>query len=139
MIEKVHQHLIKELQQSSRTDTIFIVTTVIFNMIVMGINAGLASSAVSEKAKASDDLVLGVFILTSVIINIVALKALSTGKNTRQKLLNGLLTMYRDMKVDKYYEVSLLNNYGKRYQSFKVVIGSLAVLATIVPLIIRLI
>ncbi len=139
MIEKVHQHLIKELQQSSRTDTIFIVTTVIFNMIVMGINAGLASSAVSEKAKASDDLVLGVFILTSVIINIVALKALSTGKNTRQKLLNGLLTMYRDMKVDKYYEVSLLNNYGKRYQSFTVVIGSLAVLATIVPLIIRLI
>lgn len=137
MIEKVHQHLIKELQQSSKTDTIFIVTTVLFNMIVLGVNSGLASSAVSEKANPSDDLILVTFILASLVINLVALKALFTGKNTRQKLINGLLSMYRDMEVDKYYDSLLLNNYSKRYHSFTVVIGCLATLGIVVPLIIR--
>jgi len=138
MIENVHQHLINELQQSSKTDTIFIIVTVLFNLIVLAVNSGMATSAVSEKANPSDDTILIIFILANVVINGVALNALFTGKNTRKKLLNGLITMYQDMKVDKYYERRLLNNYSKRYWAFTVVIICLALLAVIVPLVIRL-
>ena len=39
MLERVHQHIVDELQQSARTDTIFVVTAVIFNLVVLGINS----------------------------------------------------------------------------------------------------
>jgi len=137
MIEKVHQHIVNELQQSSRTDTIFVVTAVLFNLIVLAINSSVASSAASEKASSSDDFVLIVFIIMAIIVNSIAVAALYTGKNTRNKLLQGLLSMYRDNEVDKYYDSSLLNNYGKRYFLFTSVILCLAITSIIVPLVIR--
>ncbi|MFZ5519558.1 MAG: hypothetical protein ACOY90_23230 [Candidatus Zhuqueibacterota bacterium] len=138
MIEKVHQHIIDELQQSSRTDTIFVLTAVLFNLIVLAINSAVAGNAVSEHAKASDDFILSVFMLMTLVVNIISIRALSTGKNTRGKLLQGLISMYKDNNVDKYYDMSLLSNYNKRYFSFTVVILSIAVTAIIVPLVIRM-
>jgi len=138
MIEKVHEHIINELQQSTRTDTIFVVTAVIFNLIVLGINSAVAGNAVSEHAKASDDFVLSIFILMTLVVNIISIRALATGKNTRGKLLQGLLSMYKDNQVDKYYNAALLSNYDKRYFSFTVVILCMAMTSIIVPLVIRL-
>jgi small-conductance mechanosensitive channel len=137
MIEKVHQHIVNELQQSSRTDTIFVVTAVLFNLIVLAINWSVASDAASEKASSSDDFVLIVFIIMAIIVNIIAISALYTGKNTRNKLLQGLLSMYRDNEVDKYYDSSLLTNYGKRYFFFTAVITCLVIMSVIVPIVIR--
>jgi len=138
MIEKVHEHIINELQQSTRTDTIFVVTAVIFNLIVLGINSAVAGNAVSEHAKASDDFILSIFILMTLVVNIISIRALATGKNTRGKLLQGLLSMYKDNQVDKYYNAALLSNYDKRYFSFTVVILCMAMTSIIVPLVIRL-
>jgi len=138
MIEKVHQHIINELQQSSRTDTIFVVTAVLFNLIVLGINSAIAGNAVSEHAKASDDFILSIFILMTLVVNMISIRALATGKNTRGKLLQGLLSMYKDNQVDKYYDSTLLSNYDKRYFSFTVVILCMAMTSIVVPLVIRL-
>jgi hypothetical protein len=137
MIEKVHQHIINELQQNSRTDTIFVVTTVLFNLIVLAINSDVASDAASHRASSSDDFVLIVFIIMAIIVNSIAIAALSTGKNTRNKLLQGLLSMYRDNEVDKYYDSSLLTNYRKRYFFFTAVILCLVIMSIIIPLVIR--
>ena len=38
MLEQVHEHIIGELRQSARTDTVFVVTAIAFNLIVLGIN-----------------------------------------------------------------------------------------------------
>ncbi|MBA7606344.1 hypothetical protein ES703_13492 [subsurface metagenome] len=35
MIERVHEHVIAELQQNTRTDTIFIVTAILLNLIIL--------------------------------------------------------------------------------------------------------
>lgn len=137
MIEKVHQHIVNELQQSSRTDTIFIITAVLFNLIVLGINSAVAGEAVSDKPSSSADFVLTVFLLMLIVVNSIAIAALYTGKFTRSKLLQGLLSMYRDNEVDKYYDSTLLTNYGKRYFLFTAVILCLAVTSVIVPLFIR--
>jgi len=53
------------------------------------------------------------------------------------KLLTGLLAMYRDSTVDQYYDPTLLTNYGKRYLLFAGVILCLALVGIIVPLVIR--
>ena len=137
MLDRVHQHIVNELQQSSRTDTVFVVTAVVFNAIVLAINSSVASSAVSDKPNSSDDVVLAVFIVMAIVLNCIAIAALYTGKNTRHKLLEGLLSMYRDNAVDKYYDSSLLTNYRKRYFFFTAVIASMVIMSTVVPLLIR--
>lgn len=137
MIEKVHQHIINELQQGARTDTIFVLTAVLFNLIVLAVNSGVAGSAVSDKPQTSDDVILIIFIFLIIMVNVVSIRALSTGKKTRTLLIQGLLSMYRDNQVDKYYDASLLENYDKRYLSFSIVILCIALIAVAVPLTIR--
>ena len=137
MLDKVHQHIINELQQAARTDTIFVLTSVLFNLIVLAINSAVAGSAVSEHGKSSDDVILIVFIMMILVVNWVSVKALSSGKSTRSRLLNGLISMYKDNDVNKYYDPTILDNYGKRYSSFTIVILNIALTAIIVPLVIR--
>ena len=139
MIEKVHQHIINELQQSSKTDTVFIITAVLFNLLLLAINSAIASNAVSENARSSDDFVLVVYLLMLLIVNIIVVNGLSTGKSTRQKLLDGLMSMYQDNNVDKYYDSTLLKNYGKRYSLLICVILCLAATSFLVPMIVRFI
>lgn len=139
MIEKVHQHIINELQQGARTDTIFVITAILFNLIVLAVNSGIAGNAVSDKPRASDDVILVIFIFLILIVNLVSVRALSTGKKNRTLLIQGLLSMYRDNKVDQYYDPSLLANYDKRYLLFSIVILCIALIAGVVPLAIRFI
>ena len=66
-----------------------------------------------------------------------AVGALILGRRTRRMLLAGLVAMYTDHDVDKYYDPSLLSNYGMRYALFTGIIVTLAVTAIIIPAIIR--
>jgi len=42
MIERVHQHLTGELRQNTRTDTIFIITALILNLVILAVNSNIA-------------------------------------------------------------------------------------------------
>ena len=137
MLGQVHDHIVSELGQSSRTDTIFVVTAVLFNLIVLGINSAVSQAATERNAAASNDVILAVFIAMCLLVNGVAVTALITGMRTRRTLQNGLVDMYRDNEVDKYYDPSLLSNYRVRYLLFAAVIMTLAATAIVVPLIIR--
>ena len=137
MLVKLHEHIVNELGTSSRTDTIFIVVAILFNLIVLGINSAASGAASNDEVLAAD-VVLGVFILMTVLVNAIAIVALYVGRQTRSKLLAGLLAMYADNDVDKYYDQSLISNYGTRYVLFGGVILLLGFTAITVPLIIRL-
>jgi hypothetical protein len=142
MLERLHEHIVNELGQSSRTDTIFVVVAILFNLIVLGINSASAGSAAASRSYGSyslaADVVLAVFILMTLLVNAIAIASLSVGRQTRGKLLAGLITMYADNQVDKYYDRSLISNYGTRYKLFGAVIILLALTAIMVPLIVRL-
>lgn len=138
MLKQVHEHIVSELQQNARTDTIFVVTAIAFNLIVLGINSAVAGEAASEHANTSNDLILGVFILMSMLVNCIAVIALNSGKQNREILLRGLLTMYKDNDVIQYYDETLMSGYGRRYMLFIGVILCLAVTSILVPLIIRI-
>ena len=138
MLRQVHEHIVSELQQNSRTDTIFVVTAIAFNLIVLGINSAVAGEAESSRTNSSNDLILAVFIVMSLLVNVIATIALNTGRKSREKLIQGLLTMYLDNDVAKYYDASLVEGYGKRYLLFTGVMLCLAITAIVVPLIIRI-
>lgn len=137
MLEKIHDHIVSEMQQNSRTDTVFIVTAVIFNFIVLAINSGIAQNANQGYGRDSDDIVLVVFIIMSLLINTAAVIALNHGRRSREKLLGGLVAMYEDNDVSRYYDSTLMKSYGTRYWLITGILISLAAAGILVPLIIR--
>jgi hypothetical protein len=138
MVREVHEHVVSELQQSSKTDTVFVVTAVLFNLVVLGINWGVASESGNEGRPPQNDWILGILIAVTILINTFATRALLAGRETRTKLISGLVTMYRDHNVDQYYDPSLLNTYVTRYKLFVIVIFCLATTSIVVPLLERL-
>ena len=136
MIEFVHKHITSELDQNTRTDTIFILTSIILNLITLAINSSIATSS-RRTADTSLQIVMFVFLCLIIVVNLVAVIGLIKGKSTREKLLKGLIDMYKDQNVDKYYDASLLGNYNLRYNLFILVVVFTGVIASIVPLILR--
>lgn len=136
MLEKLHDQITAELGQSSRTDTIFVVTAIIFNLVVLGINSALSVVAADENTLQSN-LIFIVFILVTLLINAASLTALLIGRRARNKLLEGIIKMYKDNQVDQYYPEDLLNAYGTRYLLFAGVIVLPGITAILVPIIIR--
>ncbi len=134
MIEHVHNHIIKELEQNTKTDIIFILTAIILNLITLAVNSGLVEKSRTESSSLT---VMFVFIFLIVLVNLVVIIGLIKGRQTRMKLVNGLLTMYKDQNVAKYYDESLLSNYNVRYNLFIMVVVCTGVIAAIVPFILR--
>ncbi len=134
MIEHVHNHITKELEQNTKTDIIFILSAIILNLITLAVNSGMVEKSRTESSSLA---VMFVFVLLIVLVNIVVIFGLVKGRQTRNKLINGLISMYKDQNVDKYYDSSLLTNYNVRYNLFIMVVICTGVIATIVPFILR--
>ncbi len=136
-LQQVHDHIFSKPGHSSRTDTIFVVTAVLFILIVLGVNSGVSAAAAEEDVTAATDLILAVFIAMTLLVNFISVAALVLGRRTRAMLLNGLVSMYEDNEVNKYYDPALVSNFGVRYSLFAGVSITLAVTAIVVARIIR--
>ncbi len=117
MIERVHEHIIAELQQNTRTDTIFLLTAIILNLLTMGINSAVAGSSRGNRG-ATEWTVFFIFIGLLIVVNFVVEIGIIKGRQSRVKLINGLIRMYKDQGVEGYYDPSLLANYNTRYNLF---------------------
>jgi hypothetical protein len=133
MIERVHEHIISELNTNTRTDTIFVLTAVILNLITLGINSGIASGQPS----ATNTIVMFTFVALIIVINFVAEIGLIRGRLMRKKLLTGLLKMYKDQGVEGYYDQSLLSDYRTRYNLFMLTVLFTGLIAIVIPFVIR--
>ena len=129
MIERVHEHLINELGTNSRTDTIFVITAIVLNLLTLGINSAVAMSGNGL----TSTIVLFTFAALVIVVNLVAEIGLLKGRLTRSKLLNGLLKMYKDQNVADYYDSSLLSDYGTRYNLFMFAVLFTGLIALIIP------
>ena len=134
MIEHVHKHITSELNQNTRTDTIFILTSILLNLITLAINSGMAEQSRTDNSML---VVMFIFVALIVVVNIVVIFGLLKGRQTRGKLTEGLLKMYRDQGVDKYYDETLVSNYNVRYNLFILVVITTGVIAVLVPFIMR--
>jgi len=134
MIDHVHQHILSELQQGARTDTIFVVVAVLLNLLMLAISSGIAQESAEGGATTT---VLGLFMALTAVVNIVAVFGLLKGKETRARLIRGLLRLYADQHVDGYYDPALLKNYNTRYYLFILVVVCMGAVAIIVPLLLR--
>ncbi|MFC1901348.1 hypothetical protein ACFLX3_00245 [Chloroflexota bacterium] len=130
MIERVHEHIITELQQNTRTDTIFILAAILLNLLSLGINSAVAQGSNKD---ATAWIVFFTFVCFVIVISFVVEVGLLKGKQTRIKLISGLLKMYKDQGVAGYYDESLLSNYALRYNLFLFVVVFTGLIALVVP------
>jgi len=130
MIQRVHEHIIMELQQNTRTDTIFILTAILLNLLALGVNSAVSSE--SDK-NMTTWIVFFTFVCLVIVVNFVVVIGLLKGKQTRIKLINGLLKMYKDQGVEGYYDPSILGNYSARYKLFLIVVIFTGLIAIVVP------
>jgi len=133
MIERVHEHIVNELGTNTRTDTIFVLTAIILNLITLGVNSGLASSERND----TTTIVMFTFVALLIVVNIVAEIGLIRGRQMRGKLLDGLLKMYKDQGVEGYYDPSLLSDYKTRYNLFMLTVLFTGLVAIVIPFVIR--
>jgi len=134
MIEHVHKHITTELQQNTKTDIIFILAAIILNLIALAVNSGFTEKSRTENTYL---VVMFLFVVLIILINSVAIFGLLKGKQTRSMLINGLVQMYKDEGVDKYYDSTLLGNYNTRYNLFILVVVFTGIISILVPFIIR--
>lgn len=134
MLEYVHKHITVELQQNTRSDTIFILAAILLNLITLAINSGVAEST-NENGNML--LVMFLFVGLLIMVNLVVIFGLYKGKQTREKLIKGLLSMYRDQDVARYYDESLIKNYSARYNLFIMVVIFTGIIAIVVPFLMR--
>lgn len=130
MIERVHEHIVTELQQNARTDTIFVLTAIVLNLLSLGVNSGISTSNEGWTIP-----IMWTFVALVLVVNFVAEIGLIRGRQTREKLLTGLLKMYKDQGVEGYYDQSLLSNYNVRYNLFMLVVLFTGLVALIIPFI----
>jgi hypothetical protein len=128
MIERVHEHIVTELQQNARTDTIFVLTAIVLNLLSLGVNSGISTSSEGWTIP-----IMWTFVALVLVVNFVAEIGLIRGRQTREKLLTGLLKMYKDQGVEGYYDQSLLSNYNVRYNLFMLVVLFTGLVALIIP------
>ncbi len=134
MIEHVHNHITSELQQNTKTDIIFILAAIFLNLLTLAINSGMVEKSRTDNSQL---IVMFIFVALLLLVNIVVIFGLIKGKQTRMKLISGLLRMYEDQNVDKYYDKSLLSNYNVRYNLFIMVVLFTGIIATVVPFVLR--
>ncbi|MFC2070237.1 hypothetical protein ACFLTB_03575 [Chloroflexota bacterium] len=133
MIERVHEHIINELNSNARTDIIFVLTAILLNLITLGINSGIASASNAG----TTTIVMFTFVALIIVVNFVVEIGLIRGRQMRQKLLDGLLKMYKDQGVEGYYDASLLGDYSTRYNLFMLAVLFTGLVAIVIPFIIR--
>ena len=134
MIEHVHNHITSELQQNTKTDIIFILAAIVLNLIILAVNAGFVDKSRGDETYL---LIMFLFVAVLILLNIVVIFGLLKGKQTRAKLLSGLINMYKDKDVEKYYDLSLLANYNTRYNLFMMVVVLTGLVSIVVPFIMR--
>ena len=134
MLEHVHNHITSELQQNTKTDIIFILSAIVLNMIILAVNAGFVNQSRGDDTYL---FIMLLFVALLILLNLVVIFGLLKGKQTRAKLLNGLIKMYQDENVDKYYDTSLLGNYSTRYNLFMMVVVLTGLISIVVPFVMR--
>ena len=132
MIERVHEHILGELQRNTVTDIVFVIVVILLNLITLGINV-----AVAQGRGFTATIVMFIFAALIIVVSFVVELGLIKGRQMRGKLLGGLLKMYKDQGVEGYYDPSLLSNYNTRYNLFMLAVIFTGIVAIIVPFIIR--
>ncbi len=135
LLTTVHQHILSELKVNTKTDTTFVISSIFINVAILSTNSIIASTDY-EDSIATKLIIMSLFVILLLVVNLVAEIGLIKGRQTRFKLISGLIKMYKDNEVDGYYDKSILDSYNTRYRLFMIVVLVTGLIALVVPIVI---
>ena len=149
MKDRLHGEISAELEQTTKTDKTTVVVAIVLNIVFLLANMAFASAAWSTNYDYRNDgsfttstefnfslfaaflILLGV----TIVFDFFVVRALSKGVERRVKLTEGLVKMYQEEGLDKYYDPAIIQGYQSRYGLYKNIILIMGVLAVAVPLV----
>jgi len=140
MIEGIHKHLLSELDRAGRSDTIFVLAGVSFNLLVLLINwvqaISIESASAYDRNAAESQIIFAIFLVGALVVSTACLLTLTNSRNICIKCHAALLQIYEDTEVAKYMPEGI-GALGKRkfILSF-IVVGGTGLLAVGVPLVV---
>ena len=137
MIEGIHKHLLSELDRAGRSDTIFVLAGVSFNLLVLFINWAQASTITSTYGEAGADsfIIFAIFLIGTLVVSTSCLLTLMNSRRICNKCHEALVQIYEDTDVSKYMPEGMGNLGNKRIVLSFIVVGGTGLLAVVVPLV----
>jgi len=132
MIEKIHDNLVSELDRSSKSDTVFIISAVLFNMLVMFINWTQASSLSNGRGSIA---IFLVFLVGVLVVSGVALFSLINSKKICIRCHEALEKIYEKNGVSEFLPPEMKNFGNKRFVLSFIVVAGTALISVLVPVI----
>ena len=158
MQDRLHQDLVSELNQTTRTDTVTAIVAVVLNLIFLLVNSLIAGGVwtedysypnvikedpmfvpeptITSEFHLSMMLIFMIVMAAIIAINVFVIRALMAGKERRIKLTEKLEKMYEDEDLGKYYDASIVKGYDTRYGLYTKIVGTLGLLATLIPIVV---
>lgn len=156
MEDHIHQDITAELSQTTHTDTITVIVGVILNLIFLLVNSLVAGAVWTEEYIYNDAikgelfvdytittvfelgmmLIFVILVAATIAINVFIIRALLAGKERRIKLTESLHKMYQEEEMGKFYDSSIIKGYEARYSLYTKVVGTLGVLAVLIPVVV---
>ena len=137
MIEGIHKHLLSELDRAGRSDTIFVLAGVSFNLLVLFINWAQASNITNGYGGSKQDsiIIFAIFLVGTVVVSTACLLTLINSRRICNQCHNALARIYEDTEVSKYMPQGISTLGNKRFILSFVVVGGTGIIAVIVPLV----
>jgi amino acid transporter len=158
MKEKFLEQISKELKLATRVDMAIMIVGALVTLVFFTVAAGSAASTVNQMPNLSSlagglfggltggqpdptfsvtsTIIMFVTLALIFVINWCGVRALLKNKAQRAKMNEGLAKLYKDEMLDQYNDGSIYKAYETRYNLFAVIMGSVAALSIIVPLVI---
>jgi len=137
VIEGIHKHLLSELDRAGRSDTVFVVAGVAFNLLVLFINWAQSTTVLNRYGEIQTDtiIIFGIFIVGALVVSFACLLTLLNSRKICCKCHDSLLLIYEDSEVSKYMPDGMSNLGGRRFILSFIVVAGTGLLAISVPLI----
>ncbi|TCZ78099.1 hypothetical protein [Lysobacter sp. N42] len=130
IIEAVHRQLLSELDRAGRADTVFVVSGVLFNILVLFVNWAQADSIADGRGNL---LIFLLFTAGSLLVSCTALLALINSRRICTAVHASLQQLYTDQNVQQYIPVGLAGLGNKRFVLSFLVVGGTGLLAVLIP------
>jgi len=132
MIEKIHDNLVSELDRSTRSDIVFIISAVLFNILVMFVNWSLSSSLNHERGSI---LIFIIFLFGTLVVTGTALIALVNSKNICIRTHEALEKIYVTSNVSEFLPDGMVSFGKKRFILSFIVVAGTGLISVFVPII----
>jgi hypothetical protein len=124
-----------DLEQVVQTDKTVIIVGMVLNVIMLGINTGVAAGAHQPKAGLAIKLVFFVLTAFVIVLNVSVWYALAAGKKRRVKITERLEKFWQDEGLGKYQDASISSGYETRGNLFNIISLTLGAVTLLVSLI----